>query len=428
MSALRAGAARVVIPSPLGQDLTGFIARDNPAVSVLDPLYARALALECGGQRLLILSLDCLGLDAALVAHLRSRISYQTKLPAEAITLACSHTHSGPATIFLQGCGERNRLFLRTAFTHAVVEAVRRATAALVSARAAWSVGDAPGCNRYRRARDPRADDAPLVDTRVKALWLESLRGTPLAVLWSYAAHPTWLCARQISAEWPGVTAGALEDAWGGVAVFAQGCAGDVAPAAEGAPTDPLAAMRAMGEQVAAIALRSRGEARPLAIDALSARARPLLMPLEPAPSREELRALEAEQRALAARLAPGPERRAAAAMADWAATWLTRRAPRTRIAMLGALQLGELTIATLPFEPLSALGRDILNGIGEPAMVWGYANGCHAYLAPARQYPVGGYEIDTAYKYFGLPARYASGAAELVVKTAVGMFGPRAR
>ena len=43
---LRAGAARIEITPPVGIDLTGYLARQNPSVGVRDPLYVRALVLD----------------------------------------------------------------------------------------------------------------------------------------------------------------------------------------------------------------------------------------------------------------------------------------------------------------------------------------------------------------------------------------------
>src|SRR5438270_10493166 len=56
---LKAGAAKVDITPPTGFAMWGYGARhDLPSNGVLDPLYARALVLEVGKERIAIVSLD----------------------------------------------------------------------------------------------------------------------------------------------------------------------------------------------------------------------------------------------------------------------------------------------------------------------------------------------------------------------------------
>src|SRR6266536_2272364 len=88
---LKAGAAETVITPPLGIDLSG-----------------RALVVELGSERLAIVSLDVLGLDADLVRRTRALIEDATGIPGERVLLNSSHTHSGPAVESLRGLGERD--------------------------------------------------------------------------------------------------------------------------------------------------------------------------------------------------------------------------------------------------------------------------------------------------------------------------------
>jgi hypothetical protein len=105
------------------------------------------------------------------------------------------------------------------------------------------------------------------------------------------------------------------------------------------------------------------------------------------------------------------------------------------------ALRLGPLAIVGLPVEPLGAIGhalRDLAPGLvpatppanapgatsaagaapEADAWVWcaGYANGCYGYLPPADEYPRGGYEVDSAYRYYGQIAPFAPTCAALAL------------
>src|SRR5262245_38324847 len=105
---LKAGAAETVITPPLGIDLTGFGGRPGSATGVHSDLYARALVLESGADRLAIVSLDVLGLDPDLVSRTRALVEAATGIPGERVLLNSSHTHSGPAVETLRGLGERD--------------------------------------------------------------------------------------------------------------------------------------------------------------------------------------------------------------------------------------------------------------------------------------------------------------------------------
>ena len=90
---LKAGVGRVDITPPPGVPLWGFSDRKSPATGTLDPLYARVLVLEAGGQSLAIISVD-LGrpFGPTSLAWLRNAI----RADATSLIVAATHTHSAP--------------------------------------------------------------------------------------------------------------------------------------------------------------------------------------------------------------------------------------------------------------------------------------------------------------------------------------------
>ena len=93
---LKAGAARVEITPPIGHPMWGYSARHAAACQgVLDPLYARALVLAVGEERLAIVSLD-LGRAPTResVAAIRKRVHAAAGI--DTVFLVASHTHHGP--------------------------------------------------------------------------------------------------------------------------------------------------------------------------------------------------------------------------------------------------------------------------------------------------------------------------------------------
>ena len=76
----------------------GFAARTAPSQGTLLPLHAKALALEdAQRQRAVVLvTLDLLGLTAAMVARIAARCSARHGLPRDRLLLFSSHTHCRP--------------------------------------------------------------------------------------------------------------------------------------------------------------------------------------------------------------------------------------------------------------------------------------------------------------------------------------------
>src|SRR6478752_537075 len=91
---LLGGAAEVVITPPAGAPTLGTIQRST---GVHDDLYARALVLDDGRQRVAILSLDLIGMDFAFADDIRGAIAERTDIRIALVH--CTHNHSAPFTI-----------------------------------------------------------------------------------------------------------------------------------------------------------------------------------------------------------------------------------------------------------------------------------------------------------------------------------------
>ena len=87
------------ITPPLGVELSGYgYYLERQCDGVRDPLYSKALVLDDGKERVVVIANDLIGLDRETVRTIRMRIEKGTGIPPDHVLLACSHTHSGPAT------------------------------------------------------------------------------------------------------------------------------------------------------------------------------------------------------------------------------------------------------------------------------------------------------------------------------------------
>ena len=445
MNSLRAGAAQIEITPQTGTSMSGYILRDGPSVGVHDPLYARALVCDDGADRAAIVICDVLALDRRFVTSARAAIAGATGIPDERILIASTHTHSGPATIFLHDCGAVAEAWLEV-LRGCLVSVCQQAVDFTRPARIGAGRGRVTSGVENRRAPDGT------VDAELGVLRVEDRTGTPIATLINYACHPTFLSHenRLTSADYPGFALARIRDRTGAVALFATGAGGDIGPVPERRraynPIDATAESAASSGPAADSAFR-RAEALGIVLagEALrvleavetdagasicSARAITQL-PLREAPSPESLERFSAENRRgmEEARSAMQPLRaKVHGAMIGWSESTLASiRRGQSMTAVPAEAQvigLGSTVLVGVPGEPFVEVGRAIkTRAPARHVFVIGYANDDIGYIPTREAYNHGGYEIDEAYKYYGYPAALAPEAGETFVETVLGLI-----
>ena len=98
MNQLSVGFARVNITPMMGIGIVGYFV-PRFADGVLDDLYINALALEAGGEKAVVLTLDNCGIGRDVAMDFAASVSEATGIPAEAVILHCTHTHTAPPLI-----------------------------------------------------------------------------------------------------------------------------------------------------------------------------------------------------------------------------------------------------------------------------------------------------------------------------------------
>lgn len=411
---LKAGAAQVDITPPPGIPLTGFILRQGPSTGVHDPLFARALALDAGGQRGLLITCDLLALDAPFVCAARVAIREATGIPEKNILIACTHTHSGPATIFLRDCGEVDQLYLdglRLKLVNAAQEAVSNLREARLGA----------GRGLVNQGALNRRQPGSPTDLDLDVISFQDAAGKYLAILVNYACHAVCLghSNRLISADYPGVLARTLQEQTHAVVLFTNGATGDINPQRMGS----FAYAEELGKALAAETLRVLGTLAYQDTAVLRVAGETLDLPLQLPPTRDELeRKVFDYQQALAEADAAGnvPESKLHKAMLGWAEATLAGvvrgTIPAQVPAELQVIGLGEAMLVGVPGELFSELGKQIKSSIAlRQVTVLGYTNNDIGYIPTRQAYAQGGYEINDAYKYYGYPAALAPEAGDLV-------------
>lgn len=230
---LKAGVARVDISPEYSMFLTGYPHVPRMSTGIHDPLYATALYLENGGNIILSLALDIIYLDHNDVHRWRKAIQEATGIPAHAILVSVTHTHSGPNTAdVLAWHGDevvpppdpKYMEKLKQAVVFVSVEAKKQAEPATLAVTSAQS--ENVGGNRHDK-NGPHDPEVGLVFIKRKS------NGEPLALQLIYSMHPTVLHedSTLASSDFPAYTRQAIESALPGVlTVYQNGTCGNLSP------------------------------------------------------------------------------------------------------------------------------------------------------------------------------------------------------
>ena len=410
---IQAGVAEIDVTPPVGTNQGGFGSRDHGAVGIHDPLRAKALALSDGDTTVALVTCDILSLAYDFTDPLFERMTEVTGLPRDQVMLTCSHTHSGPITRGIAGFPETDDEYLGV-LGEKLVSVAKMALDTQQAVTVGFARGEVQvGINRremtpegMKLGRNPEGPVAPYVDVMA----VRDGEGGLLAAYFSHAAHPVVLGGDNylISADYPGYAQRAIEAVHpGALALFAQGCCGDI-NAERGDGTFDQA--QRLGKMLAGAVIATLEEAQPVEEPSLALGATSLDIPLEDPPPVEEaaarVEALREDYEAARAAADAIPERLARCRLeraerilklAEEGVTGQTERFD------LKAFRIGPTGVIGLPGEVFVeyALNLDAASPF-EQNFVLAYSNGCISYVPTAEAYPHGGYEVSSAIDYYG--------------------------
>lgn len=440
------------ITPPVGVTLSGFVSRCNaPSTGVDDPLQVQALLVERDDERILLFSFDLLGLDRALTEKIHRRLDEQIgdRVPRDHRLFCCTHTHSGPATVTLLGCGTPDPAYwdrLADLTAEAAVEALSRPRPARMrEARVA-----VPGTvfNRRRILIDGRVTmslhpELPIervgpVRDEMRLLRFETPAGAPLALIVHWAAHPTLLHDPHISAGYPGELCRRLSERYGLPCLFLQGASANLSVQ----PDDPAKPGR---EQMLDIVDRLMERAAsaewsaPMAPEAYELKRRTIMLDyaeMMPADERRELaEALERIPKdgivpkhppavlATILNIRPGdapppkPIRHLAASLAEWARRSIDAAGqPSSCELELAVWHLGPTAWCFVAAEVFIETAIALEQSCPERSLaVVGYTGSLAGYLPTDQALAEGGYEADEAFRFYAHPAAFARGSEPAV-------------
>ena len=238
MNHLQAGFARVDVTPMLGIGLAGYYV-PRKAEGVLDPLQINALALGCGDEKVVLMSIDHCGIVKEVLNPMIDRICEKTGLPREAVYIHSTHTHTGPFLNYAPT--DPLEIEYAQLVKRKFADAAQLALNDLKPAKMGYGIGLAPNIAFVRRFRmkagsvrtNPGVDNPDILhpigdaDERVNVLRFD--RGEDTLVLVNFGNHPDVVGGCRISADWPGFVRSTVETVLDNTkCIFFNGAQGDV--------------------------------------------------------------------------------------------------------------------------------------------------------------------------------------------------------
>ena len=236
---IKVGYARVNITPPMGIHIAGYY-KERIADGVLDELEACAVAVGDGKTTALLITIDHCGLNKVYLNEWRENIAKATGVPAEAIYIHSTHTHTGPQLFKTSKnpLTAQYEAFLATR----VVDVATFAIEDMADAKMGIGVSEAKNVAFIRRYRmkdgsaktNPGVNNPDIVapigitDESVNVVRFDRV-GKDTVVLVNFANHPDVVGGNKISSDWPGMTRRCVEKAIDNTkCIFFNGAQGDV--------------------------------------------------------------------------------------------------------------------------------------------------------------------------------------------------------
>ena len=431
---LKAGAAaRVVNPSKPAATIGHRVMRlfEN----VYCDLRVQALVLEDQrGKRAAWLGCDFCIMHHSVVDRMKKEIHEKYGIEPAAVCINASHTHSAPPLTEAEAAVPEHfdRQYADFVVRQAVA-AVGDAVARLAPARLRY-VEDASKIAYNRRVYDAQGrhvrDHCPyapgVTDPSVQVVVAEAAAdGRMIGLAVKFAGHPVNVVDLGIGSDFPGFMRRSLEERHpGAVAVFLQGCGGD------------LVARRA-NETMTGFAPASVEMAEALGRELAGAVERALRKPGTPiaGPIEAEFQEIQLPLGKLPAEEYDKAAQRNDAFSGAWGKMYaeMLRRGqkiPQTWPYRLQAFRFGggktPFTLVALDGEVFCEYGLNLRRTL-RPAttMVLGYSNGVVTYLPTAKAIRDGGYEPN-AFRWWRLPGPFTPEAESMVLDAAAALARPK--
>lgn len=417
----KAGAAVSNITPPIGTSINGNM-QDVQVRNIHDDTFARSIVLDDGQTRLAFVVSDLCMIYREQLDEAKQRAHEFTNIPIENMLMSATHTHSGgtACSVFQSDPDPEYLKFL----SERIADAVIRANENRAPARIGWGVGHEPSQVFNRRwkmkpgtvSTDPfggtdlvrmnpgvdnqdKLEPAGPTDPEVPVISVQSLDGTPIALLANYSLHYVGGTGDgEVSADYYGMFADRMDELIGKhmdhppfVAIMSNGTSGDINnvdySGGQYRPSEPYGQMKVVANTVAAEVYKVIQSIQYKDWVDLEAKQKEITVGVRK-PSGEEL---ERAKKIMSEAEGPIMKTREEIYARE---TVLINDFPTEKQLIIQALRIGDMAIAAIPAEVFVEIGLEIKKKSPfEPTFSISLANGYNGYLPTPEHHQLGGYE-----------------------------------
>ncbi|MBJ8031863.1 neutral/alkaline non-lysosomal ceramidase N-terminal domain-containing protein [Bacillus cereus group sp. N21] len=384
----KVGICKVDITPPLGIDFIGYH-RPTGISKIEEHIYATVYVFENNQTKTVFISIDNIGMLIEDTIIIRDQVAHELNVPFKNITVVYTHTHSGPETV---GDDQLIKSY-KTILINNVVKGTIIANDNMQLSEVGWNVtmGEI-GVNRRERTSDGKVkmgiNENGVVDKRIGVLAIRNYKTKELTgIIVFCTAHPNVLKLDSdiLSADYPGLTRGILEQTLNCPVIIVQGAAGNVNAKYRGSKE----ALKHMAYILSGNVLTMLPTVTYNLISKLNTISTTMKMKLKDIPELEEIK-----------RMALLAQKQWGVNTDQWVSVVVAKHKENIKQLAIDLeiqlFQINDGSFSGIPMEPFSETALAIKENLNnELAFFGGYTNGYLGYLPTKEEYIYGGYEVE---------------------------------
>ncbi|EOQ07480.1 alkaline ceramidase [Bacillus cereus VDM021] len=384
----KVGICKVDITPPLGIDFIGYH-RPTGISKIEEHIYATVYVFENNQTKTVFISIDNIGMLIEDTIIIREQVAHELNVPFKNITVVYTHTHSGPETV---GDDQLIKSY-KTILINNVVKGAIIANDNMQLSEVGWNVtmGEI-GVNRRERTSDGKVkmgiNENGVVDKRIGVLAIRNYKTKELTgIIVFCTAHPNVLKSDSdiLSADYPGLTRGILEQTLNCPVIIVQGAAGNVNAKYRGSKE----ALKHMAYILSGTVLTMLPTVTYNLISKLNTISTTMKMKLKDIPELEEIK-----------RMALLAQKQWGVNTDQWLSVVVAKHKKNIKQLAIDLeiqlFQINDGSFSGIPMEPFSETALAIKENLNnELAFFGGYTNGYLGYLPTKEEYIYGGYEVE---------------------------------
>lgn len=403
---MKAGFAKIIITPSESLDLWGFVGREGKSNGVLDDIYVKSLVIQYSNQYYTLLSFDLGGIDEEFSDSLKKMIQDRIGIKIENICTTVTHTHSAPSIFKLRNAGSPKKSFVEQVKLSAV-ESINSAINDLEEVKVGYGVGKLVlGVNRRERGfRSDINQPSGTIDPNLSIVRIDRKDNNPKVILVNYAMHPVTLYRSNLSlsADYPGYISKYIEDNLSSEMIFLQGTCANINPKIYGG----IKEREKIGNIIGSIATKIARKISTVRVEKLLFSTKSINLPIEKNPSEGQLVSIIEKYMANHAKLTIYEK-----AEYQWAKDYLkviknqrNKGIDNKVPVLIQCCIINNILFLFLPGEIFVETGLRLKQTIhNAKIIIVAYSNNSKIGYLPTKQaFLEGKYEVNEAYKYYGL-------------------------